>query len=107
MMPNHEEIEQALRELFENVRTVPGTFPPVYTCGDFLIGFDRQGQIKVTGSIQTEPDLSPTRTYWLKRWRARVLSSQRRDEIGQKLPDSWFKRWFSERGQWVNATDTQ
>lgn len=77
-MPNHEEVEQALRELFQNVQTVPGTFPPVYTCSNFLIGFDRQGQVKVTGSTPTtEPEPSPIKPHWLKSWQAKFLFSPR------------------------------
>jgi hypothetical protein len=103
-MPNHEEIEQALRELFQNVQTVPGTLPPVYTCEDFLIGFDGQGQVKVTGSMQTEfapPLPEPDR---FKRWQARFLSSSWGDKLEQNLPENGFKRWFGERSWWIKAT---
>jgi hypothetical protein len=72
---NYEEIEQILKQLLQDLHPVPGTFPPVYTCGDLLISYDRQGQIKITGSILTEPTPSPAEPRWLK------------------LPERWFKRW--------------
>ncbi len=81
-MVNYEEIEQILRQLFQDLHPVPGTFPPVYTCGDFLISYDGQGQIKITGSILTEPTTPPIEPRWLK------------------LPERWFKRWSE-----VLATD--
>ena len=106
-MLNYEEIEHALKELFQNVQTVPGTWPPVYTCDNFLIGFDGQGQIKVTGSITTGPGSSSVELQGLERWQERFLPSFWLGAVKQRLPESWLKRWFSERGRWVKATEAR
>jgi hypothetical protein len=59
-MLNYIETEEALKELLQNIETVPGTFPPVYTCDGFVIGYDRQGKVKILGSTKTEERSSQT-----------------------------------------------
>jgi hypothetical protein len=94
MMGNYEENERALKELFQEVKSVPGTFPPVYTFGDMIIGYDRRGQIRVMASIKTEP---PGANGWLKRWQARLTPLTMPAETEQSLIDQWIRRWQNRR----------
>jgi hypothetical protein len=91
-MSNYEENERALKELIQDVKSVPGTFPPVYTCGDVIIGYDRQGQFRVMASIKAEPVVS-TEDGWFKRWQSRLTPLTPGDENQQNLIDTWIHRW--------------
>jgi hypothetical protein len=68
-----EETERALRQLLQGVELVPGTFPPVYTWGDLVIGYDRSGQIKVIAS-STPEEPAQGEDSWLKRWQAKLTT---------------------------------
>jgi hypothetical protein len=89
MMMDYTETEAALKELFQNIQTVPGTFPPVYTCDDFVIGYNRQGQLKILSSPKDEAKTRPA-------------ASERKGSTGwlghtsseEATPASnWFSRW--------------
>lgn len=101
-MGTYEENERALRELFQEVKSVPGTFPPVYTFGDTIIGYDRQGQIRVMASIKTE---SPGENGWLKRWQARLTPLTAAVENEQSLIDYWIRRWYNRRWRLDKASE--
>jgi hypothetical protein len=102
MMGNYEENERALKELFHEVKSVPGTFPPVYTCGDTIIGYDRRGQIRVMASTKTEP---PEGNGWLKRWQARLTPLTAAAHTEQRLIDQWIRRWQSRRWRLDKASE--
>lgn len=103
-MGNYEENERALRELFQEVKSVPGTFPPVYTCGDAIIGYDREGQIRVMASTKDELPAVSVESGWLKRWQARLIPLTGAAEAEQSLIDQWIRRWQSRR--WlINKTN--
>ncbi|MCK6625114.1 MAG: hypothetical protein L6R45_08045 [Anaerolineae bacterium] len=95
-MSIYEENERALKELIQGIKSVPGTFPPVYNCGDMLIGYDRQGQFRVMASIKSEPVL-PAETDWLKQWQARLTPLTHNSENEQNLIDYWIHRWQARR----------
>lgn len=101
MMGSYEENERALKELFHDVKSVPGTFPPVYTFGDMIIGYDRRGQIRVMASTKTEPS---GENGWLKRWQAR-LTPLTAAGTEQSLIDQWIRRWQSRRWRLDKATE--
>lgn len=92
IMGNYEENERALRELFQEVKSVPGTFPPVYTFGDAIIGYDREGQIRVMASTKELPSV-PEESGWFRRWQARLMPLTRPADAKQRLIDQWIRRW--------------
>jgi hypothetical protein len=102
MMVNYEENERALKELFHDLKSVPGTFPPVYTCGDAIIGYDRRGQIRVMASARTEP---AGENGWLKRWQARLTPLAAAAQTEQSLIDQWIRRWHSRRWRLDKAAE--
>ena len=69
-MVNYEENERALKELFQDVKSVPDTLPPVYICGEIIISYDRRGKIRVIASTKSE---QPSEDGWFKRWQARLV----------------------------------
>lgn len=102
-MGNYEENERALRELFQEVKSVPGTFPPVYTCGDVIIGYDREGQIRVMASTKDESPAASEESGWFKRWQARLTILTTASSAEQSVIDQWIRRWHNRRWQ-VNKT---
>jgi hypothetical protein len=106
IMLNYEENERALKELFQDVKTVPNTLPPVYTFGEVIISYDREGHIKVIASTKSE-QLQPTGDSWLKRWHARLVPLTTTDGPEQGLIDSWIRRWRGRRWRLAKTTDSQ
>jgi hypothetical protein len=104
-MTDYQENERALMELFQEVHTVPGTFPPVYTCGDVIIGYDGQGQIRVMASTKTESPVMMEQG-WLKRWQARLLPLTPIGENPQNLIDAWIRRWQNRRWRLEKSVET-
>ena len=102
-MLTYEENERALKELFQDVKTVAGTFPPVYTCGDIIISYDRQGHIKVVASTKSEPALSGD-AGWFKRWQELLVPLATAGETEQGLIDHWIRRWHGHRIRLAKAT---
>lgn len=98
-MLNYEENERALKELFQDVKSVPDTFPPVYICGDTIISYDRQGKIRVIASTKSEQS-QPSEDGWFKRWQARLVPLTGAEGPEQGLIDSWIQRWHGRAGGW-------
>jgi hypothetical protein len=103
-MINYEENERALKELIQDVKSVPDTFPPVYACGEILIGYDAQGQFRVMASIKEQSQLAEAG--WLKRWQARLTPLTIMVETEQSLIDGWIRRWHSRRWRLNRAAET-
>lgn len=106
MMTDYAENERALKELFQDVQSVPGTFPPVYTCGDVIIGYDGQGQIRVMASTKAAPAQPNAEGGWLKRWQARLTPLTGGGGSEQNLIDAWIRRWQSRRWRLDKAVET-
>ena len=53
---DYQDYELELKELFQGVHCVPGTFPPVYLLGSFLISYNKLGQLQVIDTGITEPE---------------------------------------------------
>jgi len=98
-MLNYEENERALKELFQDVKSVPDTFPPVYICGETIISYDRQGKIRVIASTKSEQP-QPSEDGWFKRWQARLIPLTGAEGPEQGLIDSWIQRWHGRAGGW-------
>jgi hypothetical protein len=105
IMTNYEENERALKELFQDVKSVRGTFPPVYNCGDAIIGYNREGQTKVMASTKVTSPLQ-TQDGWLKRWQARLKPLTGTSGTEQNLIDSWIQRWRSRHWRQDEHTKT-
>jgi hypothetical protein len=103
-MKSYEENERALKELFQDLKSVPDTFPPVYNCGDVIIGYDRQGQIRVVASTKTESPLE-SEEGWLKRWQARLTPLTTAAEFEQNVIDHWIRRWHNRRWRLNKAAE--
>jgi hypothetical protein len=104
-MTAYEENERGLKELFQDLQSVPDTFPPVYNCGDVIIGYDRQGHIRVMASTKTEPSLH-VEEGWLKRWQARLIPLTSVAEVEQSVIDHWIRRWHNRRWRVHKAAET-
>lgn len=44
---NYQSNESALAQLFQKLRVIPGTLPPVYILNDVLIGYDRLENVRI------------------------------------------------------------
>ena len=104
-MGNYQDNEKALKELIQDVKSVPGTFPPVYTCGEVIIGYDGQGQFRVMALMKAEPAYL-AETGWLKRWQARLTPLTSAGTTEQSLIDGWIRRWHSRRWRLKTAEIT-
>jgi hypothetical protein len=49
------ENERGLKQLLGKLEYIQGTYPPVYRFGSFLIGYDKQGRLKILAVVRDEP----------------------------------------------------
>lgn len=73
----YEEDQTGLSQLIQNLVPVPGTLPPVYLHEHALIGYDKEGQVKIIAIKKI-----PTRTV---RWRDRAFETLGRVLIGRNF----------------------
>lgn len=52
---NFEDDEVGLRELFQGVQYVPGTFPPVYMLDSMVISYDKSGRLQIVEASRGQP----------------------------------------------------
>jgi hypothetical protein len=50
-----------LERVIQGLKPVPGTFPPVYMCGNVLIGYDKLEQVRILADTENES----LQTNWL------------------------------------------
>lgn len=69
-LESYQDNDSSLKQLLRNLEYIPGTFPPVYLLGDFLIGYDKWGRLKILN-----PELEhnwPPQPSWLA-WKLRAF----------------------------------
>ena len=73
----YEEDQIGLSQLIQNLEPVPGTLPPVYLHEHVLIGYDKDGQVKIIATKKI-----PTRTAG---WRDKAFETLGRVLIGRNF----------------------
>jgi hypothetical protein len=73
----YEEDQTGLSQLIQNLEPVPGTWPPVYLHEHALIGYDKDGQVKIIAIKKI-----PTRTVG---WRDKAYQTLGRVLIGRNF----------------------